>query len=69
MKVCLGQINTTPGDFEKNLAAIRAGMAAASKTDAELLVFPELTVRDDARHIGKRFTDAGIATDVTNNDM
>ncbi len=44
MKVCLGQINTTPGDFEKNLAAIRAGMAAASKTDAELLVFPELTI-------------------------
>ncbi|MBO6558190.1 MAG: NAD(+) synthase [Pseudomonadales bacterium] len=44
MKVCLGQINTTPGDFEKNLAAIRSGMAAASQAEADLLVFPELTI-------------------------
>ena len=44
MKVCLGQINTTPGDFEENLARIRLGMAEAAVRGADLIVFPELTI-------------------------
>lgn len=44
MKVCLGQINTTPGDFAGNLARILKGVNAASEQKADLLVFPELTI-------------------------
>ena len=44
MKVCLGQINTTPGDFAGNGAAVRLGIDAASRGDCDLLVFPELTI-------------------------
>ena len=43
MKVCLAQINTTPGDFKGNLARIRRGMEAA-RGKADLLVFPELAI-------------------------
>ena len=44
MKVCLGQINTTPGDFEGNLAAIQKGIDVASKANCDLIVFPELSI-------------------------
>ena len=44
MKVCLGQINTTPGDFAGNLEKVRVGIEAASKAQADLVVFPELTL-------------------------
>lgn len=44
MKVCLGQINTTPGDFDRNFARICDGMAAAHEAGANLVVFPELTI-------------------------
>ncbi|MCB1643849.1 MAG: NAD(+) synthase [Pseudomonadales bacterium] len=44
MRVCLGQINTTPGDFAGNAAAIRTGIDEALAADADLLVFPELTI-------------------------
>jgi NAD+ synthase (glutamine-hydrolysing) len=44
MKVCLGQINTTPGDFAGNLEKVRLGIEAASKAQADLVVFPELTL-------------------------
>lgn len=44
MKVCLGQINTTPGDFEGNLKAILAGATIASDRQADVIVFPELTI-------------------------
>jgi len=44
VKVCLGQINTTPGDFEQNHAGIISGMKAASQAGADLVVFPELTI-------------------------
>ncbi len=44
MKVCLGQVNTTPGDFDQNFARISEGMAAASREGADLVVFPELTI-------------------------
>ena len=44
MKICLGQINTTPGDFTGNLEKVRVGIEAASKAQADLVVFPELTL-------------------------
>ena len=44
MKVCLAQINTTPGDFSGNLEKVQLGIEAASKARADLIVFPELTL-------------------------
>lgn len=44
MKVCIGQINTTPGDFDGNLARMKAGIDAASARDCDLVVFPELSI-------------------------
>ncbi len=44
MKVCLGQVNTTPGDFSGNLEKVQLGIEAASQGDADLVVFPELTL-------------------------
>lgn len=44
MKVCLGQINTTPGDFAGNLSATRRGIDVASANECDLIVFPELSI-------------------------
>lgn len=44
MKICLGQINTTPGDFDGNLAAMLTGLESASEQQADLIVFPELSI-------------------------
>ena len=44
MKVCLGQINTTPGDFAGNVKAIKRGIDVADEADCDLVVFPELTI-------------------------
>ena len=44
MRVCLGQINTTPGDFEGNLGAARKGMRAAVEGGCSLIAFPELSI-------------------------
>ena len=44
MKVCLAQINTTPGDFSGNLEKVKLGIEVASKARADLIVFPELTL-------------------------
>lgn len=44
MKVCLGQINTTPGDFEGNLAKIFSGIDRANAAQCDVIVFPELTI-------------------------
>jgi len=44
MKLGLGQINTTPNDFEGNVAQILNMMTAASKERTDLLVFPELSI-------------------------
>ncbi len=44
MKLCIGQINTTPGDFEGNFARIRRGIETASDARCDLIVFPELCV-------------------------
>jgi len=44
MKVCIAQINTTPGDFDGNLKRILTGIDSASAAGASLIVFPELTI-------------------------
>ena len=44
MKVCLGQINTTPGDFEGNAAAIKNGIDVAASAGCDVIVFPELSI-------------------------
>lgn len=44
MKVCLGQINTTPGDFTGNVAAIKRGIDAASAAACDVVLFPELCI-------------------------
>lgn len=44
MRVCLGQINTTPGDFEGNLDAMLKGMRAAVDGGCTLIAFPELSI-------------------------
>ena len=44
MKVCLGQINTTPGDFDGNLAAIKRGIDVATEGACDVIVFPEYIV-------------------------
>ena len=44
MKVCLGQINTTPGDFDGNLARIIKGIDQASVQECDVIVFPELSI-------------------------
>jgi len=44
MKVCLGQINTTPGDFEGNISGIKKGIDLAVAGDCDLIVFPELSI-------------------------
>lgn len=44
MKVCLGQINTTPGDFGGNVSAIKKGIDIAAEGNCDLIVFPELSI-------------------------
>ena len=44
MKVCLGQVNTTPGDFSGNFERIRTGIARADEAGCDAIVFPELTI-------------------------
>jgi len=44
MKVCLAQINTTPGDFSGNWARIRAGIVQAKAEGCDAVVFPELAI-------------------------
>lgn len=44
MKVCLGQINTTPGDFDGNFEAIRRGIEIANDAGCDVVAFPELSI-------------------------
>ena len=44
MKVCLGQINTTPGDFDGNQARIVRGIEMAVQEGADVVLFPELCI-------------------------
>ena len=43
-RVSLAQINTTVGDFERNIELILTNARAASDLGAELVVFPELAI-------------------------
>ncbi len=44
MKVCLGQINTTPGDFDGNLARVKHGIDQAASSHCDVILFPELCI-------------------------
>src|SRR5665213_2618289 len=44
MRIALGQINTTVGDFNGNLGLILRDARLASHQGAELVVFPELSI-------------------------
>jgi len=44
VKIALGQLDPTIGDFEGNLRLVRQAMADASAAEADLLVLPELVV-------------------------
>ncbi|MCH8258438.1 MAG: NAD+ synthase, partial [Proteobacteria bacterium] len=44
MRVCIGQINTTPGDFDGNLERIKKGIDVADAAQCDAIVFPELTI-------------------------
>ncbi len=44
MRVCLAQINTTPGDFAGNFDRIEAGIRAAQSGGCDVVVFPELAI-------------------------
>jgi NAD+ synthetase len=44
MKIALGQINTTPNDFSGNTEQILDFVLQAGKKEADLLVFPELSI-------------------------
>ena len=44
MRICVGQINTTPGDFDGNRDRILTGARLASDQNCDLVIFPELSV-------------------------
>lgn len=44
MKILLGQINTTPGDFKGNCLQIYNGIDMAGNKNADMVVFPELSI-------------------------
>lgn len=44
MKIALGQINPTIGDFEGNLALIEGALSVSERGGADLLVLPELAI-------------------------
>jgi NAD+ synthase (glutamine-hydrolysing) len=45
MRVTIGQINTTNGDFEGNVARILDAIERAKKAASDLIVFPEVTIQ------------------------
>jgi len=45
MRVTIGQINTTNGDYEGNAARILSAIAQAKKDGSDLVVFPEVTIQ------------------------
>jgi NAD+ synthetase len=44
VKVCIGQINTTPGDFPGNFEQIKTGLREAGERKADVIVYPELSL-------------------------
>ena len=45
MRVTIGQINTTNGDFEGNVARILSAIDKAKRDASDLIVFPEVTIQ------------------------
>src|SRR6266536_5818001 len=45
MRVTIGQINTTNGDYEGNTARILSAITQAKRARAELIVFPEVAIQ------------------------
>ena len=45
MRVTIGQINTTNGDYEGNVARILDAIEKAKKSASDLIVFPEVTIQ------------------------
>src|SRR5437763_6311179 len=45
MRVTIGQINTTNGDFEGNVARILSAIEQAKRDSSDLIVFPEFTIQ------------------------
>src|SRR2546423_10832006 len=45
MRVTIGQINTTNGDFEGNTERILRAIEQAKKENSDLVVFPEVSVQ------------------------
>jgi len=45
MRVTIGQINTTNGDYEGNVARILSAIEQAKKEQSDLIVFPEVTIQ------------------------
>src|SRR5260370_38009155 len=45
MRVTIGQINTTNGDYQGNVASILSAIEQARKDRADLIVFPEVTIQ------------------------
>src|SRR6267143_997383 len=45
MRVTIGQINTTNGDYEGNVARIISAIDQAKKDASDLIVFPEVTIQ------------------------
>ena len=44
MRVCLGLINTTPGDFSGNVERIKQGILQAKAELCDAVIFPELSI-------------------------
>jgi NAD+ synthase (glutamine-hydrolysing) len=45
MRVTIGQINTTNGDYEGNTASILRAIEQAKRDGAELVVLPEVAIQ------------------------
>jgi len=45
MRVTIGQINTTNGDYQGNVASILSAIEQARKDRSDLIVFPEVTIQ------------------------
>src|SRR5215813_1667363 len=45
MRVTIGQINTTNGDIEGNVARILSAIEQAKRDASDLIVFPEITIQ------------------------
>src|SRR5947207_8941978 len=45
MRVTIGQVNTTNGDIEGNVARILKAIEQAKRDQSDLIVFPEITIQ------------------------